>query len=61
MNERDDAQDLWAEQTTLPLEFDMNTLIARARRFERAIRRRNQIEIGTGAGLKGARVGGFGL
>jgi hypothetical protein len=51
MNERDDAQDAWAEQTTLPLEFDMNTLIARARRFERAIRRRNEIEIGTGAAI----------
>lgn len=49
MSERDELQRLWAEQTTLPLEVDMTKIVQEGRKFERAIRRRNVIELGAAA------------
>lgn len=49
MTERDEAQALWAEQTVLPVEVDMTRIEDEATKFERAVRRRNVVELGAGA------------
>jgi hypothetical protein len=51
MSELDEIQRLWAEQTTTRLEVDMTKILVEARRFERDVRLREQVEIGTVAAL----------